>query len=148
MTEPRSETEKHSGSSLGRRIATAVVLGGIAYLIGVGIYSVIPQVFSPPTATLPDDLTCTDGLTDIRAELLSHAATRIEQGGSDSPDDLRAWLRGWDRHHAALETRCQGDELGRWEMLGLLRRRLQGTLERYDREVGELARATNRASST
>ena len=148
MAEPHTQNEKRSGRRLGRRIATVVVVSGIAYLIGVGFFSVIPQIFYPPTASLPDDLTCANVLGDLRGELLSRAGDHIERGGSESPGELRAWLDDWDRRHAGLDDRCDGSERERWERLDRLRRRLQGTLERFDREEGELARATNRASST
>lgn len=148
MAEPKHETEKRSGRRLGRRIATVIVVSGIAYLIGVGLISVIPQIFYPPAASLPDDLTCADVLADLREELLSRAGAHIERGGSESSGELRAWLDDWDRRHSGIDARCEGSERERWERLDRLRRRLQGTLERFDREEGELARETNRASST
>ncbi|MCB9596184.1 MAG: hypothetical protein H6719_25910 [Sandaracinaceae bacterium] len=121
--------------------------GGILYLIGVGFYSVIPQLFSPETADLPADLTCSEGVDELRDELMTHASTRITTGGEADPADLRSWLRGWDGRYHALEPRCSAGDLDRWTLLGRLRYRIQGTLERFDREDGELVRALHTRST-
>ena len=83
------------------------------------------------------------------AELLQTAGHRVERAGAPSLPDLHDWLRDWDRRHVALEGRCSSElERERWSLLGRLRHRLQGTLERFEREEGVLARAMNRASMT
>jgi len=142
-----SETRKKPGRRLGRTIATVIVASGIAYLLGVGLLSVIPQIFYPAQADLPEDLSCGEGLDELRAELLDRAGERVAAGGSDTRD-LRAWLVDWDARYHGLESRCDGDQYQRWTLVGRLRRRIEGTLERFDREDGALARATKRASST
>lgn len=147
MAEREPETKKSAPRRLGRRIATLIVMSGIAYLIGVGLYSVIPQVFFPESTPPPDDLSCANGLNGLRDELLSEAGARVEETPND-PADLHGWLREWDRRHTGLESRCTGDEHDGWILLGQLRQRLEGTLERYDREEGELARAFDQILST
>ena len=124
------------------------MVSGIAYLIIMGLVSVVPQVFYPETAEIPDELTCPEGVDELRTELLDHAGERVAAGGDANPTELRTWLREWDARFHALETRCEGSELDRWTLVGRLRHRIQGMLERYDGAEGELARATQRASST
>lgn len=124
-----------------------MIAGGILYLIGVGFYSVIPQVFFPPQAELPAGVTCANGVHALRSELLASAGARVEMGGDADPASLRRWLRDWDARYHALEARCSARELERWSLLGRLRRRLQGTLERYGREEGELVRAIESTST-
>lgn len=147
MANNESETRKKPGRSLGRTIATVIVASGIVYLLGVGLVSVIPQIFTPARADLPQELSCQDGLDELRAELLDRAGERVSAGGSDTRD-LRAWLDDWDARYHGLEPRCEGNQYQRWTLVGRLRRRIEGTLERFDREDGALARATKRASST
>ncbi len=147
MAEQEPETPSPPGRRTGRAIATTVIAGGILYLIGVGFYSVIPQIFFPPHAELPAGVTCAGGVDDLRDELMSFAGERVETGGDADPAALRRWLRDWDGRYHALEARCDAHERPRWSLLGRLRRRLQGTLERYGREEGELARAIESTST-
>ena len=124
-----------------RRIAGAFFGLIVAYLIGVGLVSVIPQIFWPEQVELPQDLSCREGLSQLREELLSYSSGRVR-----SPDGVAAgfgpFFDNWDNRHVALESRCaSGNEQDAWELLGRLRQRVQGTLERYDREEAELARA-------
>ncbi|GAB5541874.1 MAG: hypothetical protein RLO52_32560 [Sandaracinaceae bacterium] len=125
--------------SLGRGIATSIVVAGLVYLCGVGFYSVIPQVFWPERGEAPEGLSCRDGLTDLRGELLSRAGDRVASGGGGA-ESLTRWLDDWDRRHLALEARCDGERHDAWQVLGRLRQRLQGTLERFDAEEGGFAR--------
>lgn len=114
----------------------------IIYLCGVGLYSVVPQVFYPQPAEIPEDLTCRDGLGRLRAELLTYSADRIRLPSNSEAAPPGDFFAEWDPRHVALESRCTtGTEGEAWELLGRLRQRVQGTLERYDREEGELARA-------
>jgi len=135
--DPRRESRR--SRSLGRGIATAVVVAGLVYLCFVGFYSVIPQVFWPERGEAPDGVSCAAGLTDLRGELLARAGDRVASGGGDQAS-LTTWLDGWDRRHLALEARCDGERHDAWQVLGRLRQRLQGTLERFDAEEGGFAR--------
>lgn len=130
---------------VGRGIATAVVGALLAYLIGVGMFSVVPQVFWPEHEALDESVTCTDGLLDLRSRLLARAGDRVAAGGGRDGAALRRWLRDWDDRHLALESRCTGAEQQRaWRLLGQLRQRVQATLERFDADEGELARDLDR----
>lgn len=125
--------------ALGRGIASVVVLGGLLYLCGVGLYSVIPQVFWPEAGTVDESVSCVAGLTDLRGELFAGAGDRVANAGGDRAS-LESWLHGWDRRHLALEARCAGEEHDAWELLGRTRQRLEGTLTRFDATEGVLAR--------
>ncbi|HJL15713.1 MAG TPA: hypothetical protein RMH99_08660 [Sandaracinaceae bacterium LLY-WYZ-13_1] len=152
MAERDSDTARSSEESpgkdrgrsriIGRGIATALVVALLGYLIVVGFTSVVPQVFWPEGAAMPASVSCTEGLRDLRGELLGRAGDRVASGGGDH-EALRAWLAGWDRRHLGLEDRCEGEAHGAWEQLGRLRQRLQATLERFDADEGQLARDLN-----
>lgn len=150
MAEQKRDTQKRPSESaesrrrsrsLGRRIATGLVVCGLVYLIGVGFVSVIPQVFWPEGADIDPAIGCADGLRDLRGELLAFAGEHVAAGGSDQPSRVRGYLQRWDLRHRGLEARCQSaDESDAWVRLGRMRERLQGTLERFDEEEGALAR--------
>ncbi len=151
MAERKSETarsddesrgaEPHRRSrSLGRRIATVLVVCGLAYLVGVGLISVIPQVFWPEAAELPTSLSCADGVRELRDELLSFASDHVARAGSDDSREMRPFFERWDLRHRALEARCEGEEADAWVQLGQTRERLEATLQRFDAEEGALAR--------
>jgi hypothetical protein len=125
--------------ALGRGIASVFVLGGLLYLCGVGLYSVIPQVFWPEAGSVDESVSCEAGLTDLRGELFARAGERVASAGGDQAS-LESWLDGWDRRHLALEARCAGGEHDAWELLSQARQRLEGTLERFDATEGVLAR--------
>jgi hypothetical protein len=148
VTTPRkpetpSESRARAQAGLGRRIATTVVVCGLAYLIIVGVASVVPQVFWPPKAAIDPAITCADGLRDLRAELLAFAGEHVTRGGSEDHETVRNFLGPWDLRHRGLEARCEGDERDAWVLLGRMRERLQGTLGRFDAEEGALARAVD-----
>ncbi len=152
MAERKRDTQERSGESaesrrrsrsLGRRLATGLVVCGLLYLIGVGLLSVIPQVFWPEAAEVDPSISCADGLRDLRAELLAFAGEHVARGGSDDRETVRNFLGPWDLRHRGLEERCEGDERDAWVRLGQMRERLQGTLYRFDAEEGALARAVD-----
>lgn len=130
--------DRRGRKSLGRRIATVVVSLAILYLVGVGLASVIPQVFWPDRVALDPSLTCAEGLREMRAELLARSSDRVASLGAQ--EDLTPFFARWDERHVALEPRCSGSELDAWELLGRLRQRVDDTLERVDDEEGDLAR--------
>ena len=144
---PQADEDSAAGSrpprsralALGRGIASVVVLGFLLYLCGVGLYSVVPQVFWPEPGTVDPSVTCVAGLTDLRGDLFAQAGERVASAGGDQAS-LESWLHGWDRRHLALEARCAGGEHDAWELLGRTRQRLEGTLERFDATEGVLAR--------
>lgn len=136
--ETGSRDGREGSRSVGRAIATTLVVALLAYLVGVGFYSVVPALFWPETDDVAGDPTCVEGLGDLRAELFARAGERVASGGGDR-DALRSWLQGWDRRHLALEARCE-DRHDSWRLLGRLRQRVQGTLDRFDAHERELAR--------
>jgi hypothetical protein len=116
------------------------VVLGLVYIVGVGFVSVIPQVFWPATAEVDPSVSCAEGLRTLQGELLARAADHVGRGGAEEPRSLRPYLEQWDRRHAALEPRCEGDAADAWVRLAQMRGRLQATLERFDAEEGALAR--------
>ncbi len=137
-------TDSRSRSrSLGRLIATVIVVCGLVYLVGVGLASVIPQVFWPATAELPPSMTCGEGLRELHDDLLTYAGEQIARGGDDDPQRMRPFFHRWDLTHRALEARCHGEEADAWVELGQTRERLEATLQRFDEEEGALARDVN-----
>ncbi len=151
MAERKRDTQERSGESaesrrrsrsLGRRLATGLVVCGLLYLIGVGLLSVIPQVFWPEAAEVDPSISCADGLRDLRAELLAWSGERVASGGQASTSGLDRYFERWDLRHRGLEARCDASgESDAWVRLGRMRERLQGTLERFDDEEGALARS-------
>ncbi len=141
-TDPPSAGRSPRGRSrsVGRAIATGIVVLGLVYIVGVGFISVIPQVFWPEAAPLEPGVSCTDGLRALKGELLDRAAARVGRTDTEEPSDLRPYLEAWDRRHAALEPRCGGEGERAWVQLAQMRGRLQATLERFDAEEGALAR--------
>jgi hypothetical protein len=130
---------------LSRRIATLIVILGIVYLIGVAVISVVPQVFWPRAGRVDPEVTCTEGLRDLRAQMLARAGEHVASGGSEDDAWMRPWLARWDLQHRGLEDRCQGEDRETWVRLAQMRERMEGSLERFDDEEGELAREVDRA---
>jgi len=139
--ETAGETGARSQAGLGRRIATAVVVCALGYLVIVGVASVVPQVFWPARAEIDPSIGCAEGLSDLRSELLTFAGEHVARGGSARNGALEDFLGPWDLRHRGLEERCAGEQRDAWVLLGRMRERLQGTLERFDAEEGALARA-------
>lgn len=147
MAEGKSEKSgrRDPYARVARRIASLIVISGIVYLIGVGIVSVVPQVFWPEKGHVPAGVTCAAGLRELRAEMLARAGEHVASGGSDDARWMRPWLTRWDLRHRALEDRCTGDDREAWVLVARMRERMEGSLERFDEEEGELARQVDRA---
>lgn len=148
MTPERRKREsaesRRRSRSLGRRIAIGLVASSLAYLIGVGLISVVPQVFWPEAAEVDASVRCVDGLRELRRELLAFAGEHVAAGGSEQPRRVRDFLARWDLRHRGLEARCTSEaESDAWVALARMRERLQGTLERFDQNEGALARSVD-----
>lgn len=140
MAEPKTqEPAKSKPRSLGRRIATAIYWLLAFYIVGVGVYSIVPQVFYPPSVAPPEGTTCSEGLRSLHGELMAMAGDRVA-AGSAHPASQARWMTDFDRRHAGLEARCTGQGHDAWVLLGRLRQRVASTLGRYDAEEGALAR--------
>src|SRR5690606_10227867 len=117
-----------------------VVVFALAYLVIVGVISVVPQVFWPTRAEIDPSVGCAEGVRELQDELLTFAGDHVAKGGSAEGGTVRDFLASWDLRYRGLEDRCAGDERRAWKLLGRMRERLQGTLERFDEEEGALAR--------
>ncbi len=153
MAERQSEDEadaaggkaRRAGAPLiGRRIATGLFWVCALYLAGVGFYSIPMQIWNPDTAAAAPSAQCGEGLSELRAELLSRAGERITAGGGNDPSELDAWFHDWDRRHAAMATPCasSGEELH--AQLDRMRQGIEMSLRRFDREQAPVNREIDR----
>lgn len=140
---PEGDRPRGRSRSIGRGLATGLVVAFLAYLIGSGVVSVVPQIFWPRVDAPPPNVRCEEGLSQLRAELLARAGDHVSEGGT--AEDLRPWLRDWDRRHLALEDRCGDTHARTWDLLGRMRQRLASTLRRFDDGEGDLDRDLLRA---
>lgn len=127
---------------LGRRVATAVYLVGLVYIIAVGFATVIPQVFwpSPATAAAAPEGDCSTALGTLEDALLEETGRR---GGRRLAEPLEPFFRSWDDRYFALGARCS--EARGYEDLAKLRYRLETTMRRFHREDGALIQKVDRA---
>ncbi|MGE0787007.1 MAG: hypothetical protein AB7S26_15140 [Sandaracinaceae bacterium] len=126
------------------RAIVGVLIGAvIVYLLGVGLASVVPELFWPRAAALSPDVQCEPALRELRTSLLEYAADRT-RAAAGTEESMEPFFDGWDDRFMGLESRCE-DEHDAWDLLGRLRQRTQGSLERQAREEGELARALDDA---
>lgn len=129
--------------SLGRRIATGIYFAFVAYIVAVGFYSIVPQVFWPrsssPVASLPEG-SCTAEIERLEAKLLDEASKHILTRETAGGNPIRAWLLRWDDRYIAVGKRCHGDDARTHELLGRLRHRVEDSLVRHDRLHAPLLR--------
>ena len=129
--EPKTDRPR---APLGRRIALAIYLAFLVYIMVVGFSSVIPQVFWPrahTNATAPEG-SCEDNLAELRDDL-RHEAGRYVAGETDA---LAGYLRRWDDRYLLIQQRCDGVDA--YTRLGILRHRVDTTLRQFGRVEGRL----------
>src|SRR5687768_6532988 len=119
----------------------------VAYIVVVGFWSVVPQVFWPsyPAAAaraMPED--CATGVRMLRDELLDRAAGHAENGFIEGDASIDRWFESWDDRHHAMSPRCRGEKRGAWRDLARLRHRIDASLRRNHRDHAELAAALRR----
>ena len=157
MAERQSEDEAKAAGGrsrldaaprIGRRIATGLFWVGALYLAGVGFYSIPMQVWNPDTASAAPSAQCGEGLSALRAELLSHTGEYIAAGGGNDPGELDAWFLDWDRRHAAMSAPCAGSGEDLHAQLDRMRQGLEMSLRRFDREQAPVNREIDRGLRT
>ena len=106
-----------------------------AWLITVGLSSIIPQIFWPGSAAHGEGAAadCTESLRALRKELLARASERIAKPHAEPEDAQLVFFEHWDERHFAARASCQSDEKA-WTELGRLRHGMQGLLDRFERE--------------
>lgn len=98
-----------------------------AWLITVGLSSIIPQIFSPVGDPAPEASSCAPALRALRAELLA----RI--GGSIT-GAVKAPLEDWDERLYRARPSCTESERPAFTELNRLRYGLGALSERFERE--------------
>jgi len=122
---------------IGRRVGVALFWVMCVFLIGMSSRSIIPALYFPHSAPVPEGTEVAKCATELRAlerELSTAAATAVEQGS------VERWIAGrktWDARYLALSGGCGTLESAR-EDLGVLRSELDALLRAY----GDGAQAT------
>lgn len=142
-SEPSPSASPRDASRVGRRIAIALYAALTVYVVGVGFWSVVPQIFWPAEAygvAGAVDPSCPDELEALRSDLLDRAATQTRAPGEEP---VRPFLDPWDERYRALEASCGA--VPSYALLARLRYRVEEHLLRYEAEVAPLDEDTRRA---
>lgn len=111
-----------------------------AWLITVGLSSIIPQIFWPAGEEQSANEACRPTLRTLRRELLDRATTSIAHApaprdGASERDALLSWFEQWDQRLFRVRPSCrEDDERAAWTELGRLRHGMQALIERFERE--------------
>jgi hypothetical protein len=110
-----------------------------AWLITVGLSSIIPQIFWPAGDVRNDAQSCGTALRTLRRELLARASQHIAHAPSaaeqtSSRDALLSWFDQWDERLFQARPACREQERAAWTELGRLRHGMQALIERFERE--------------
>jgi hypothetical protein len=126
-----SEKSRHSVGWYG---GAAVFWLLTAWLITVGLSSIIPQIFTPAVHGASND-SCAAELRTLERELLE----RTSQSMANAPvagerEALTEWLLGWDRRLEATRASCNKGEQTSWTELSRLRHGMRSLVDRFDQE--------------
>lgn len=145
-TEPATATPaaaSQRAARTGRRIAGALYVVLVVYVIGAGFVSAVPQIFWPGVALgIPqiEPRHCTAEIEALRTDLLSTAGRHVREPGAEP---LRPFLDPWDERYRALEASCGA--LPSYGLLARLRYRVEEHLLRFEADVASLDEDTRRA---
>ncbi len=101
-----------------------------AWLITVGLSSIIPQIFSPVGDPAAEASSCAPALRALRAELLEHVGGSI----ADPKTSNDAWFGDWDQRFYRARPSCTEAERGAFTELNRLRYGLGALSDRFERE--------------
>jgi len=107
-----------------------------AWLVIVGLSSIIPQIFKSPgtqVGSLPGS--CTERLLRNKNALVERFSSHLSQPGGDR-ERLDAWLSSWDEQVAAHQVGCAERELEAAAELTRVRHALRDSVRKLDREQG------------
>jgi hypothetical protein len=104
-----------------------------AWLITVGLSSIIPQIFWPAGDPPSTADRCAPELRTLRRELLDSASARFQQSASEPEAEL-VFFERWDERHHRARANCRPDEQTAWRELARTRHGIQALLERFNRE--------------
>jgi hypothetical protein len=109
-----------------------------AWLITVGLSSIIPQIFWPNGDVQSEASSCSPALRELQRELLSRTSERIARSSTaavaSDREALLAWFEDWDQRLFQARNSCSEPERAAWTELGRLRHGMQALIERFERE--------------
>ena len=120
-----------------------------AWLITVGLSSIIPQIFWPAGDVAPSAAqSCSAELRALQKELLERASERIAFADSGDESAQLSFFERWDERHDRVRKTCREDEQSASRELARVRHGLQGLLERFDNEQAPRLRRLEQLLST
>ncbi len=134
--ETLSEAKQHS---VGWYVGAGVFWLLSAWLITVGLSSIIPQIFHPEASHAahagPTAGSCAHALRTLEGELLARTSQAIAHAPRPGErETLTDWLAKWDARLLAEKPNCNQPELTAWDELSRLRHGMRGLVDRFDRE--------------
>ena len=117
-----------------------------AWLVAVGLGSLIPQIFGPAASATRGDASCAEDLHDLTRELLDRISTHLKDApGTGQRDTLDAFLADFDRRLSLLtrprarfdmhiRPACSEPERAAFTELSRLRHGMAALVERFERE--------------
>jgi hypothetical protein len=127
-------TEQKSQHSAGWYAGALVFWLLTAWLITVGLSSIIPQIFWPAGDAKSSAASCSHELRLLRENLLDEVSQRISGASRADGEALLSYFEHWDERHFRARPSCTEQEQAAWVELGRLRHGLSALLERFDRE--------------
>jgi transposase-like protein len=104
-----------------------------AWLITVGLSSIIPQIFTPGSGRAGGS--CVNTLRDLKDSLLERTSESMARAHSGAERaELTDWLLQWDERMRGARPTCNKSELTAWDELSRLRHGMSGLVDRFDRE--------------
>lgn len=106
-----------------------------AWLVTVGLSSIIPQIFWPGGDVSNSASSCVPELRQLRRELLEHAKSHLLRTPQPSERSHRlAFFERWDKQLFHARPACHDDERDAWTELNRLRHGMHALIERFERE--------------
>ena len=106
-----------------------------AWIITVGLSSIIPQIFHPEASHAAGTGSCAAQLRALKGELLDRTSSAIARAPQRGERDmLTEWLARWDDRLLAAKPDCTKEELAAWDELSRLRHGMRSLVDRFDHE--------------
>lgn len=106
-----------------------------AWIIVVGLSSLIPQIFGPSAGAAPTGTSCGAELQDLTRELLEVAGDWLKSAPErGTRDTLDGYFADFDRRLMQTKLSCTESERPAFVELSRLRHGVGAELERFDRE--------------
>jgi hypothetical protein len=135
-------TEK-AQQNAGWYVGAAVFWLLAAWLVTVGLSSIIPQIFTPGATR--GGTSCVSDLRELKDTLLERTSESMARAHSTAErTELTEWLLAWDARMRAARPNCTKAELTAWDELSRLRHGMAGLVDRFDHEQAARVRALDR----